>query len=249
MLKLASAAAFRRTGPVFTRFESGDGWDDCATRTLPPDEPMIAPLSKGAPFNLADDDEDDARLPSGLRRPILAVPAASRIRCFAITLYGPHASGTDLDTYERAMLARLGANAADVYAELENDDLRRTIEVLEDELSTAKVELDQLTCSPQAAGLVAVEKWPPYSALLMLRACGNTSYASSRGRTLAIIRGAQLSFDCCNGVGRGGRGYTLRTWSVARGANGRCSRRHRPPRGRSNREAVDRPLRFGRREG
>jgi hypothetical protein len=140
VLKLASAAAFRRTGPVFQRFESGDGWDDCATRTLPADEPMITPLSKNAPFNLADAGEDDARLPSGLRRPILAVPAASRIRCFAITLYGPHASGADLDTYERAMLARLGANAADVYAELENDDLRRTIEVLEDKLSTAKAE-------------------------------------------------------------------------------------------------------------
>jgi hypothetical protein len=49
-------------------------------------------------------------------------------------------SGADLDTYERAMLARLGANAADVYAELENDDLRKTIEVLEDKLSRAKVE-------------------------------------------------------------------------------------------------------------
>ena len=38
------------------------------------------------------------------------------------------------------MLARLGTNAADVYAELENDHLRRTIEVLEDRLSAAKVE-------------------------------------------------------------------------------------------------------------
>ena len=52
VLKLASAAAFRRTGPVFQRFESGDGWDDCATRTLPADEPMITPLSKSATFNL-----------------------------------------------------------------------------------------------------------------------------------------------------------------------------------------------------
>ncbi len=138
MLKLASAAAFRRAGPVFKRFESGDGWDDCATRTLPPDEPMIATLSKGAPFSVAENVADDDRLPSGLRRPILAIPAASRIRCFAITLYGPHASGADLDTYERAMLARLGANAADAYAELENEELRRTIEVLEGELSTVK---------------------------------------------------------------------------------------------------------------
>jgi hypothetical protein len=36
------------------------------------------------------------------------------------------------------MLGRLGANAANAYAELESEDLRRKIEVLEDELSTAK---------------------------------------------------------------------------------------------------------------
>jgi hypothetical protein len=138
LLKLASAAAFRRTGPVFRRFENGDGWEDCATRTLPSEEPTITALSKGASVSLADKDADSASLPSGLRRPILAVPAASRIRCFAITLYGPHASGADLDTYERAMLGRLGDNAADAYAELENDDLRKTIGVLEEELSAAK---------------------------------------------------------------------------------------------------------------
>ena len=103
---------------------------------------MIAPLSKGAPFSLADFEGEDTKLPSGIRRPIVGVPAASRVRCFAITLYGPHASGADLDTYERAMLGRLGANAADAYAELESEDLRRKIEVLEDKLSTAKSTLE-----------------------------------------------------------------------------------------------------------
>jgi hypothetical protein len=130
VLNLASAAAFRRTGPVFRRLESGDGWDGCAT-TLPSNEPLIGSMSKRGPFSLDDSQAKDVKLPQGLRRPILGVPAASRIRCFAVTLYGAHASGSDLDTYERAMLGRLGDTAADVYAELENDELRKTIEVLE----------------------------------------------------------------------------------------------------------------------
>ncbi len=131
MLKLTSAAAFRRTGLVFCRHENGEGWYDSEMRTISPDEPMLAALSKGAPFGLTDGEVEEARLPPGLKRPVLAVPAATRIRCFAVTLYGPHASGADLDNNERVMLARLGDNAADAYAELEKEDLRRRIAALE----------------------------------------------------------------------------------------------------------------------
>ena len=133
--RLASAATFRRTGAVFRRHDDSDGWVDCATRTLRANDPMLAPVLKGVPFNVGDDDADDARLPSGLRRPVLAVPVASRFRCFAVALYGPHSSGTDLDTNERAMLARLGDSAADAYAQLENAALRARIATLEHELS------------------------------------------------------------------------------------------------------------------
>ena len=135
VLNLASAAAFRRIGPVFRRLETGDGWDGCAT-TLSSNEPLIASTSKRGAFSLDGALADDVKLPEGLKRPVLGVPAASRIRCFALTLYGPHTSGADLDSYERAMLGRLGDTAADVYAELENNELRKTIEVLEGELAT-----------------------------------------------------------------------------------------------------------------
>jgi hypothetical protein len=134
LLKLASAAAFHNTGGTFGRREDGNGWDGTATRTLSTDHPMLAPLAKGEPFGL-DDAADDAGLPSGLRRPILAIPIANRVRCFAVALYGPHASGTDLDSNERAMLGRLGDRAADCYAQLETEDLRRRIAALERELS------------------------------------------------------------------------------------------------------------------
>src|SRR5438034_2463424 len=54
--RLASAATFRRTGAVFRRHDDSDGWVDCATRTLRANDPMLAPVLKGVPFNVGDDD-------------------------------------------------------------------------------------------------------------------------------------------------------------------------------------------------
>jgi hypothetical protein len=136
VLKLTSAAAFRRKGSVFTRDENGNGWGSSETSTLRADEPMLAPLSKGAPFSLGDKDAGELGLLSGLKRPILAVPAANPIHCFAVALYGPHASGTDLDTYECGMLARIAEDAAAVYAELEINQLRSRIATFEQQVST-----------------------------------------------------------------------------------------------------------------
>jgi hypothetical protein len=133
-LKLTSAASFRRTGADFVRNGDSNGWHADTTRILSPETPMLAALSKGEPFALGDGAAAEPRLPSGLSRPILAVPAANPLRCFALALYGPHASGTDLDSDERAMLGRIAQDAAAVYAELENDGLRDKIATLEREL-------------------------------------------------------------------------------------------------------------------
>ena len=72
-LKLTSAASFRRNGAVFSRNGNGSGWDETAIRTLPVGAPMMAPLSSGAPFSVAEAEADSAelRLPPGLSRPIL----------------------------------------------------------------------------------------------------------------------------------------------------------------------------------
>jgi hypothetical protein len=137
VLKLTSAAAFRRAGALFQREGDGKGWNDGTARTLRPDEPMLAPLAQGKPFNVAEAD-GGLNLPPGLSRPVLAVPAVNPIRCFAVSLYGPHASGTDLDANERAMLARLARDAAAMYAELESGELRRKVTMLEGELQAAR---------------------------------------------------------------------------------------------------------------
>ena len=131
VLKLSSAVTFRRQGSSFVRDEEGKGWDDCATRELNLQQPMIAPVSTGQPFELKEQDDDGIDFPPGLRRPVLAVPAADPVRCFALSLYGPHAVGTDLDANERATLSRLTRFAAAMYAELEAVELRHRIAVLE----------------------------------------------------------------------------------------------------------------------
>ena len=133
-LALASAAAFRKRGGAYVRDGNGKGWNDSPTRTLKPDQPLLAPLANGKPFGIPDENGDGLDLPKGLARPILAVPALNPLRCFALSLYGPHLSGTDLDHNERAMLARLGRDAAAMYAELESSELRNKVATLEGEL-------------------------------------------------------------------------------------------------------------------
>ncbi len=134
-LKLSSAASFRRNGAGFQRDSDGHGWGETTTRTLSPDIPMLAPLAKGSPFAVEEEYDTEPGLPSGFARPVLVVPAANPLRCFALALYGPHASGADLDANERAMLNRIAQHAAAVYAEIENDELRRQISALEQKLS------------------------------------------------------------------------------------------------------------------
>jgi hypothetical protein len=97
-------------------------------------------VSDGKAFSIPDEDGDGLELPQGLARPILGVPAVNPIRCFAVSLYGPHVSGTDLDAYERAMLTRLARDAAAMYAELESSELHRKVTKLEGELETARAE-------------------------------------------------------------------------------------------------------------
>jgi hypothetical protein len=129
-LKLSSATTFRRQGPFLVRDGEGKGWEDCATRKLNLKLPMLAPLATAQSFSI-NEHTDGVDLPPGLRRPVLAIPAADPVRCFALSFYGPHAAGTDLDANERAMLSRLAHLAAAIYAELEAVGLRRRIAKLE----------------------------------------------------------------------------------------------------------------------
>lgn len=141
-LELTSAASFRNHGSVLRRDGNGKGWDACQ-QELRPDDPLLEPLQRGEPFKVRPAHTGSLQFPSGLCHPVLAVPAVNPARCFAVSLYGPHASGTNLDHNERAMLARVSHDAAAIYAELESKELRQKVASLEHELEAATANLQR----------------------------------------------------------------------------------------------------------
>lgn len=131
-LHLTSAAAFRRDGDGFARHTDGDGWDDNNAERLAADAPLLAPIVTHQHLaDLHSGGSHEPNLPEGAKRPIVGVPATIRGHVLAVALYGPHHSGADLDSNERALLARLGDAAAEAYVEIENDELKKRIRELE----------------------------------------------------------------------------------------------------------------------
>jgi hypothetical protein len=135
-LCLASASVFREDGQTFQRTAADPGWDEAATRTLDPSDPMLEPARTHRPFDVNAEAAARNRLPGGLMRPILAVPIGDSLRCLALALYGPHATGNDLNPDERTMLNGLADKAASAFMKLNEDALRQRIAALESELKT-----------------------------------------------------------------------------------------------------------------
>lgn len=126
ILRLSSAVTFRRTESGFHRYENGTGWTgDVSDLRL--SDGVLGALLKGERSVINEAAAKDASFPADLDMPILAIPATSRVHCYAITLYGPHESGTALDANERRMLQNLGRHAADAYARIENEELRKAV--------------------------------------------------------------------------------------------------------------------------
>jgi hypothetical protein len=135
-LGLASASIFREDGRVFRRTAADQGWHGATTQVLDPNDPMLESAHARRPFGVTAQAAARHHLPDGLMRPILAVPVGDRLRCLAIALYGPHATGNDLSHDERAMLADLADKAASAFMKLGDDELHRRIAALESELNT-----------------------------------------------------------------------------------------------------------------
>lgn len=137
-LSLASASLFREDSGVFQRSMADDAWDDTTTQTLDPNDPIIEAARVHRPFNVTALAGTRSRLPVGLMRPILAIPVGDRLRCLALSLYGPHLSGNDLNHDERTMLAELADKAASVLMKLNDDELRGRIATLESQLRAVR---------------------------------------------------------------------------------------------------------------
>jgi hypothetical protein len=140
-LGLASASIFTQHGGVFRRGIADQGWDGAAAQTIDPDAPTFKSLHSRHPFSINAHGAACAGLPDGLMRPILAVPVGDRLRCLALALYGPHASGTDLNRDERRMLAELAEVAASAFMKLDHDRLCQRLAALENDLKAVNAKL------------------------------------------------------------------------------------------------------------
>src|SRR5262245_22011862 len=139
-LGLASASIFREQDHIFQRTAADHTWDGAA-RILDPNDPLLKPAHALRPYDVDSAAATRNHLPSGLMRPILAVPLGNRLRCLALALYGPHVTGNALSHEERSMLAELADKAASAFMQLNDDQLRRRIATLECELATIAAEL------------------------------------------------------------------------------------------------------------
>jgi hypothetical protein len=138
-LGLASAAVFRRTDGALRRHAESPGWKAANADSLDLHDAALSGVVAGQPFQIDATDAKRLNFPAGLAAPTVAVPVKDRLRCFAVALYGPHASGADLAIDERAMLGRLADDAALAYARAETEALRRQVAALELRLSEARV--------------------------------------------------------------------------------------------------------------
>ena len=137
-LDLASAAAFRRDGENRFVREAAQGWDGT------PDAPLT--LSTAVIQRLEDVQNivrlrvsalDQQAAPTGVARPILALPVIHDDRMQALVLYGAHTDGGDIDALDLRALSGLAIGACAAYEHIEADQLR-------EEVMQARREIEQL---------------------------------------------------------------------------------------------------------
>ena len=146
VLRLASAAVFRREEGGDFRRSASTGWDARDLAALPPTHPLLTQRFSLEPYWLGAAALMEAGgLPEDLERPVLAAPAATTKRCFAVVLYGGHEAGTDLSYVECGLLGHLAKSALTAYAQVEDDSLRDRIAALERELEQARDAQRRLT--------------------------------------------------------------------------------------------------------
>jgi len=141
-LGLASAALFRRERNGEYRREESEGWSATAVTILDAsDEPFLAlAQAERGPLSIYEHPWQRADIPSGARRPALALPIVVRGELAAVAFYGSHVHGEALDPDEIRMIAQLATGASAAYDHIEADALRRENDALRSALKEAHIQ-------------------------------------------------------------------------------------------------------------
>ena len=139
ILRLASAALFRRTAPNRFVRTASIGWDKEDAHSLSEQDRLLVYLAgERQSLRLSDVHWTDPRLPTGTAEPVLALPIFVRHELNAILVLGGHVTGEDLDADEIRLLEQCAVAAGAAYDHVEADALRRQIEELRQMIATMK---------------------------------------------------------------------------------------------------------------
>jgi hypothetical protein len=125
ILRLGSAAVFRRADATTFVRTAAAGWDSCAA-DLPVNHLLLRTLrAEGRAIILADAGIEDKTFPAGKACPDTAIPIIVRQEFLGFALYGHRGDDALLDPEERDMLMRLVAAAAQAYDAIDAAEWRQ----------------------------------------------------------------------------------------------------------------------------
>lgn len=131
-LEIASAAVFRRQGPVFRRQVPAVAWPEGTGIEFPADIPTAMTLSQTRhPLRFEDDRSLPIVMPADVDQPVLAVPICNADELVAIAVYGAHREGDNILREEVRILQEMAEAAAIGYARSETHHLRLELEKLQ----------------------------------------------------------------------------------------------------------------------
>ena len=136
-LRLVSAVIFRQQDGQFRRSGAAPGWPEEGAATLDPttDGLVLRCLETGEPVALPRGGWRRPGLPADDFAPCLAVPVRGGVaESLAVALFGPHVTGSDINTDERRLLGAFAERAALGYDRVEVEILRRALDALRQEL-------------------------------------------------------------------------------------------------------------------
>ncbi len=139
-LRLSSGAVFRRVGGKYRRTEYTIGWQNATLTALRPDVDVLVLrcVALMAPVRLPRGTWNEHDFPQEEQGPCLAIPVVGGAKeAVAIALFGPHETGSDINSDECQMLQDLASRAAIAYDRVETEILRAEVSRLRTRLAEA----------------------------------------------------------------------------------------------------------------
>jgi hypothetical protein len=131
-LNLASAANFRGAAGTYNLVYSSGGWKSSYAQLLTPhpNTAFLNQMKQGITYHLPSRAPGYDPAPEAIAEPVVAIPITFASKLYAVTFYGGHDTGTDLDKSEIRMLEKFAKDIATSYEVVHLKLLERENELL-----------------------------------------------------------------------------------------------------------------------